>query len=56
MLTALDEHARECHVLPADRALKSADFIAWFKALIEQHSVPEFIRSDNGSGFIAQEL
>ena len=27
MLTVLDEHTRECHVLRADRALKSGDVI-----------------------------
>lgn len=33
MLTVLDEHTRECHVLRADRALKSTDVIApwWAK-------------------------
>ena len=56
MLTVLDEHTRECHVLRADRALKSADVIALVKQAIAQHGAPEFIRSDNGSEFIAHEL
>jgi transposase InsO family protein len=56
MLTVLDEHTRECHVLRADRALKSADVIALVKQAIAQHGVPEFIRSDNGSEFIAKAL
>ena len=56
MLTVLDEHTRECHVLRADRALKSTDVIALVKQAIEQHGAPEFIRSDNGSEFIAHEL
>ncbi len=56
MLTVLDEHTRECHVLRADRALKSADVIALVKQAITQHGAPEFIRSDNGSEFIAHEL
>jgi putative transposase len=56
MLTVLDEHTRECHVLRADRALKSADVISLVKAAIAQHGAPEFIRSDNGSEFIAKEL
>jgi transposase InsO family protein len=56
MLTVLDEHTRECHVLRADRALKSADVIALVKAAITQHGAPEFTRSDNGSEFIAKEL
>ena len=56
MLTVLDEHTRECHVLRADRALKSADVIALVKGAIAQHGAPAFIRSDNGSEFIAKEL
>ena len=56
MLTVLDEYTRECHVLRADRALKSGDVIALVKAAMAQHGVPEFIRSDNGSEFIAKEL
>ena len=56
MLTVLDEHTRECHVLRADRALKSADVSALVKTAIAQHGAPEFIRSDNGSEFIAKEL
>ena len=56
MLTVLDEHTREYHMLLVDRALKTADVIAWVKTAIEQHGAPEFIRSDNGSEFIAKEL
>ena len=56
MLTILDEHTRECHVLRADRELKSADVIALMKGAIAQHGAPEFLRSDNGPEFIAKEL
>ena len=56
MLTVLDEHTRECHVLRADRALKSGDVINLVKSAIAQHGAPESIRSDNGSEFIAKEL
>ena len=56
MLTVLDEHTRECHVLRADRALKSTDVIALVGQAIAQHGAPEFIRSDNGAEFIAHEL
>src|ERR1019366_3176562 len=56
MLTVLDEHTRECHVLRADRALKSGDVIKLVQAAITQHGAPEFIRSDNGSEFIAKAL
>lgn len=56
MLTVLDEHTRECHVLRADRALKSGDVIKLVQEAIKQHGAPEFIRSDNGSEFIAKAL
>ncbi len=39
-----------------DRALKSADVIELVKAAVAQHGAPEYIRSDNGSEFIAKEL
>ena len=56
MLTVLDEHTRECHVLRADRALKSGDVIKLVQGAIARHGAPEHIRSDNGSEFIAKEL
>ena len=54
MLTILDEHTRECHVLRADRALRSQDVLAWLQKAIEKHGAPEYLRSDNGSEFIAK--
>ena len=54
MLTILDEHTRECHVLRADRALRSQDVLAWLQKAIGQHGAPEYLRSDNGSEFIAK--
>ena len=54
MLTILDEHTRECHVLWAERALKSEDVLAWLQKAIQQHGAPEYLRSDNGSEFIAK--
>jgi hypothetical protein len=48
----LDEYTRECHVLWAERALKSADVLHWLQKAVEQHGAPEFLRSDNGSEFI----
>jgi putative transposase len=40
MLSVLDEHTRECHVLKADRALKSGDVIDLVKGAIAQHGAP----------------
>lgn len=54
MLTILDEHTRECHVLRADRALRSEDVLEWLQKAIEQHGAPQYLRSDNGSEFIAR--
>jgi len=56
MLTILDEFTRECHVLRADRALKASDVLQWLKKAIEEHGAPEYLRSDNGSEFIAREV
>ena len=53
MLTILDEFTRECHVLRADRALRSQDVLEWLQKAIAAHGAPEYIRSDNGSEFIA---
>ena len=52
-LTILDEHTRECHVLRADRALKSKDVLEWLQKAIGEHGAPAYLRSDNGPEFIA---
>ena len=44
MLTILDEYTRECHVLRADRALRSADVLEWLAKAIEQHGASEYLR------------
>ena len=54
MLTILDEHTRECHVLRADRALRAADVLEWLRGAIEQHGAPEYLRSENGPEFVAK--
>ena len=54
MLTILDEYTRECHVLRADRALKSTDVLEWMGRAIAEHGAPRYLRSDNGSEFIAK--
>jgi putative transposase len=56
MLTILDEHTRECHVLRADRALRTADVLDWLGRAIQEHGAPEYLRSDNGPEFIAKEV
>lgn len=54
MLTILDEYTAECDVLRADRALRSGEVLAWLQKAIAQHSPPEYLRSNNGSEFIAK--
>ena len=54
MLTILDEYTRECHVLWAERAMKAADVLLGCKRLWNNMGAPEYLRSDNGSEFIAK--
>ena len=56
MLTVLDEYTKEVHVLRPERRIGSVDVIELVKAAVAQHGAPEFIRSDNGSEFIAKDL
>jgi len=56
MLTILDEYTRECHVLRADRALKSGDVLEWMGRAIAEHGAPAYLGSDNGPEFIAREV
>jgi putative transposase len=49
ILTILDEHTRECHVLRADRALRSKDVLECLGKAIKEHGAPQYLRSDNGS-------
>jgi transposase InsO family protein len=54
ILTILDEYTRECHVLRVDRALRSKDVLEWLQKAIAEHGAPKYLRSDNGSEFIAK--
>jgi len=45
LLTILDEHTRECHVLWAERALKAADVLHWLQKAVEQHGAPDLTLS-----------
>ena len=54
ILTILDEYTRERHVLRVDRALRSGDVLEWLQKAIVEHGAPKFLRSDNGSEFIAK--
>ena len=54
VLMLIDEYTRECHAPHADRSLTAADILRVLEEKIEQHGIPEFIRSDNGPEFIAR--
>ena len=56
MLTILDEHTRECHVLRPERTLRAVDVLAWLERAIKEHGAPAYLRSDNGPEFIAKEV
>ena len=55
-LSVLDEYTRECLVLKVDRHITSEDVINVLAELFKTHGVPEHIRSDNGSEFVAQAI
>ncbi len=53
ILSVLDEFTRECLILKVSRKLNSADVIDVLNELFILYGIPEYIRSDNGSEFIA---
>lgn len=55
-LSIVDEHTRECLALEARRSFKSVDVIDVLKELFLIRGVPQHIRSDNGSEFIAHAI
>ena len=56
MLNVLDEYSRECLSIYVDRKLTSIEVLYKLSELFIIHGVPDYIRSDNGSEFIAKEL
>ena len=54
MLTAIDEHTRECLAIRVGRRLNSNDVIDCLADLMLEHGIPDHIRSDNGSEFTAK--
>jgi len=55
-LSVVDEYTRECLALEVDRSMRSTDVIDVLIELMHVRGVPEHIRSDNGSEFIANAL
>lgn len=56
ILTVLDIFTRQCHAIELERRIASAGVIKLLKRLFAKHGTPEFIRSDNGSEFIAKRV
>lgn len=56
MLTVLDEYTREALCVAVKPKMNSADVLDPLYPLLLQHGKPEYIRSDNGSEFIAAVL
>lgn len=56
LLPVLDEHTRECLALVVGRSLTSHDVVATLDRLIAERGAPTFVRSDNGSEFIAHQV
>jgi putative transposase len=55
-LTVIDEGCRECLEIRAEKRMTGRDVLETLDELMQEHGRPEFIRTDNGSEFINQEL
>jgi len=56
ILTLIDEYTRECLAIRVARRLASREVIETLADVMLWRGVPEYIRSDNGPEFLAQEL
>jgi putative transposase len=56
MLTMVDEYTRECLAIKVSRSLKSYDVIEQLADLFIECGTPDYIRSDNGSEFTADDI
>ena len=56
MMTLIDEYTRQCLHIRVARQLTSADVLSVLREALEEEGVPCYIRSDNGSGFIAHQV
>ena len=56
ILTVVDGYTREALAARAGRTFPSRDVVEVLGELMPAHGVPENIRSDNGPGFIANEI
>ena len=56
LLNIIDEHSRECLSIDVERSFKSQDVQYTLYELFLRYGVPDYVRSDNGSEFIAKKL
>jgi putative transposase len=56
LLTLIDEFTRECLAIRVARRLGSQEVIETLAEVMVCRGIPEYLRSDNGPEFIAQEL
>ena len=56
LLTLIDEYTRECLAIRVARRLGSQEVIDTLAEVMLVKGIPEYLRSDNGPEFIAQEL
>lgn len=54
LLTVLDEFTRECLCIRVERHLKAEDVRLTLEVLFQDYGIPRYLRSDNGSEFIAR--
>ena len=56
MLTMLDEYTRQCVAIRVERQIRSEQVLATLWQAMTIYGIPQHIRSDNGSEFIAQKI
>jgi len=56
ILAVKDEYTRQCLALEVATSMKSQQVQNVLKALFQTHGTPRFVRSDNGSEFVAKAL
>ena len=53
-LAVLDEHTREAHAIEVGRSFTGKDVVEVLQRLFRLHGKPEYLRSDNGTEFMAE--
>ena len=56
MLTMLDEYTRQCLAIRVERQIRSDQVLATLWQAMMQYGIPQHIRSDNGTEFIAGKI